>query len=106
MSAEDIVDGLAIIQQKRGRIVDQGDVEMLALAIKELRKGRPGDDAFRELCVAALRVVDDGDFLTALENHCAEHGIDRDGYPLDSDTGERIGLPVGPNWPMIREQLT
>lgn len=42
MSVEDIVDGLAIIQQKRGRIVDQGDVEMLALAIKELRKGRPG----------------------------------------------------------------
>ena len=41
MSVEDIVDGLAIIQQKRGRIVDQGDVEMLALAIKELRKGRP-----------------------------------------------------------------
>ena len=73
---------------------------------EELRKGRPGDDAFRELCVAALRVVDDGDFLTALENHCAEHGIDRDGYPIDSDTGERIGLPVGPNWPMIREQLT
>ena len=37
MSVEDIVDGLAIIQQKRGRIVDQGDVEMLAIAIKELR---------------------------------------------------------------------
>ena len=42
MSVEDIVDGLAIIQQKRGRSVDQGDVEMLALAIKELRKGRSG----------------------------------------------------------------
>ena len=42
MSVEDIVDGLAHIQNKRGRIVDQGDVEMLALAIKELRKGRPG----------------------------------------------------------------
>ena len=42
MSVEDIVDGLVIIQQKRGRIVDQGDVEMLAIAIKELRKGRAG----------------------------------------------------------------
>lgn len=61
MSVGDIVDGLAIIQQKRGRIVDQGDVEMLALAIKELRKGRRGGtppaevepriaEALREVC--------------------------------------------------------
>jgi hypothetical protein len=48
MSVEDIVYGLAIIQQKRGRIVDQGDVEMLALAIKELRKGRPGSTSVPE----------------------------------------------------------
>ena len=49
MSVEDTIDGLAIIQQKRGRMVDQGDVEMLALAIKELRKGRPGTAARAEV---------------------------------------------------------
>lgn len=41
MSVEDTIDGLAIIMRKRGRALDQGDVLMLAQAIKELRKGRP-----------------------------------------------------------------
>lgn len=48
-SAEDLIEGLEVIARKRGRLVDQGDVEMVRHVIEHLRTQYVGEPRIKEL---------------------------------------------------------